>query len=96
MSEDIMKMLDHINGADYNKANQILADLLAQKQGDALDQEKVALAQAMWSPEDEDEEDLADETTEVDEDDIEISDEELEDQAEELYDEDDEGEADED
>lgn len=76
----LSNMIDYITQSEFQKANDIFNDVLGQRVSDALDQEKVAVAQAMYSPEEEDEEDLADETTEVDEDDIdmEVSDEELE------------------
>lgn len=75
----IANMIDYITQSEFQKANDVFNDLLGQRVSDSLEQEKVAIAQAMYSPEEEDE-DLGDETTEVDEDDIdmEVSDEELE------------------
>ena len=76
----IANMIDYITQSEFQKANDVFNDLLGQRVSDSLEQEKVAVAQAMYSPEEEGDEDLADETTEVDEDDIdmEVSDEELE------------------
>jgi threonine synthase len=87
----LANMIDYITQSEFQKANDIFNDVLGQRVADSLDQEKVAIAQAMYSPEEEDEEDLADETTEVDEDDIdmEVSDEELEAAMADLEDEDD-------
>ena len=74
----IANMIDYITQSEFQKANDVFNDLLGQRVSDSLEQEKVAVAQATYSPEED--EDLADETTEVDEDDIdmEVSDEELE------------------
>ena len=74
----IANMIDYITHSEFEKANEIWNDAIGQRVGDALDQEKIAVAQAMYSPEEE--EDLGDETMEVDEDDVdlEVSDEELE------------------
>jgi len=78
----LANMIDYITQSEFEKANDIFNDVLGQRVADSLDQEKVAVAQAMYSPEEEaeGEEDLADETTEVDEEDIDmgVSDEELE------------------
>lgn len=76
----LSNMIDYITQSEFQKANDIFNDVLGQRVANTLDQEKVAIAQAMYSPEEEGEEDLADETTEVDEDDIdmEVSDEEME------------------
>lgn len=75
----IANMIDYITQSEFQKANDVFNDLLGQRVSDSLEQEKVAVAQAMYSSE-EDDEDLGDETIEVDEDDIdlEVSDEELE------------------
>lgn len=84
----LSNMIDYITQSEFNKANEIFNDLLAQRVSDALDQEKVAVAQAIYSSEED--EDLGTETTEVDEDDIdiELTDEDLEDALENLEDED--------
>ena len=75
-------MIDYITQSEFEKANAIWNDAIGQRVGDALDQEKIAVAQSMYSidNEDLDDEDLGDETMEVDEDDVdlEVSDEELE------------------
>lgn len=78
----LANMIDYITQSEFEKANVIWNDAIGQRVGDALDQEKIAVAQAMYSPEEDavDDEDLGDETMEVDEDDVdlEVSDEELE------------------
>jgi hypothetical protein len=84
----ISNMIDYITQSEFEKANNIFNDLLDQRVSDALDQKKVAVAQAMYSSEDDDE--MGDEATEVDEDDIEISDEEYEDALNDLEEDDDE------
>lgn len=83
MAEDIevnplSNMIDYITQSEFQKANDIFNDVLGQRVSDALDQEKVAVAQAMHSPEEE--EDFEDEVdTDIEDDeDMEVSDEELE------------------
>lgn len=69
-------MIDYIAQSKFEKANDIWNDAISQRVGDALDQEKIAVAQSMYSSE----EDLENETMEYDDedDDLEVSDEELE------------------
>tara|TARA_R110001632_G_scaffold189765_1_gene310325 strand:+ start:476 stop:760 length:285 start_codon:yes stop_codon:yes gene_type:complete len=78
----ISDMIDHIHNSEFEKASAIWNDAIGQRVGDALDQEKIAVAQSIYTidNEDLDDEDLGDETMEVDEDDVdlEVSDEELE------------------
>ena len=78
----IADMIDHIHNSQFEKANTIWNDAIGQRVGDAIEQEKIAVAQAMYSPEEDAEELEAgdDETLEVDDDDVdmEVSDEELE------------------
>lgn len=73
----LSNMIDYITQSEFQKANDIFNDVLGQRVSDALDQEKVAVAQAMHSPEEEDFEDEVDTDVEEDED-MEVSDEELE------------------
>ena len=70
-------MIDYITQSEFEKANAIWNNAIGQRVDDALDQEKIAVAQSIYSI---DNEDLDDETMEVDEDDVdlEVSDEELE------------------
>ena len=70
-------MIDYITQSEFEKANAIWNDAIGQRVGDALDQEKIAVAQAMYTI---DNEDLDDETMGIDDedDDFEVSDEELE------------------
>ena len=71
----LSNMIDYITQSEFQKANDIFNDVLGQRVSDALDQEKVAVAQAMYSPEEEsDEYEMSDE----DDEDLEISDEEME------------------
>jgi hypothetical protein len=74
----IEDMINNISNQEYTKAETQFADIMQDKINDALEQEKVAIAQAMWSPEEEEEEYI-----ENDED-MEISDEEMEDAMDEL------------
>ena len=85
----LSNMIDYITQSEFNKANEIFNDLLAQRVSDSLDQKKVAVAQAMYASEED--EDLGDEATEVDEDDIDMdfTDEELEDALNDLEDDED-------
>lgn len=69
---DIEDLINNIQAGDYAKATPQINDILGTKVYDALEQEKVAIAQAMWSPED----DFEEETYE--DEDMEVSDEELE------------------
>ena len=80
----ISRMVDYITHSEYTKANDIMNQIMAQRVSDALDQEKIAVAQSIYSDEDESEEEYEDE----DEDDI--SDEDLEDLADEYAEEEDE------
>ena len=71
----LSNMIDYITQSEFQKANDIFNDVLGQRVSDALDQEKVAVAQAMYSAEEEsDEYEMSDEEDE----DLEVSDEELE------------------
>lgn len=72
-------MIDFAANAEFNKANDVFNDVLMNKVQDAMDQEKVSMAQSMWS-------DAADEAdTSEDEEltDYEFSDEDLEQAADE-------------
>ena len=70
-------MIDYITQSEFEKANAIWNDAIGQRVGDALDQEKIAVAQAMYTI---DNEDLDDETMGIDDEDdeFEVSDEDLE------------------
>jgi hypothetical protein len=75
----ISKMVDYITQSEYTKANDVFNELLSQRVSDSLDQEKIAIAQSIYSDEeeeseedeytDEDLEDLADEYVEEEEED---------------------------
>ncbi len=75
----ISKMVDYITQSEYTKANDVFNELLSQRVSDSLDQEKIAIAQSIYSDEeeeseedeytDEDLEDLADEYAEEEEED---------------------------
>ena len=70
----ISKMIDYISHSEYTKANQVFNELLGQRVSDSLDQEKIAVAQSIYSDEEDEEED-------------EYTDEELEDALEDVDDE---------
>jgi hypothetical protein len=53
----ISRMVDYITHSEYTKANDVFNELLAQRVSDSLEQEKIAVAQAIYSDEDESEED---------------------------------------
>lgn len=75
----LANMIDYITQSEFEKANDIFNDVLGQRVADSLDQEKVAVAQAMYSPEEESEgEEIEIEASEDDDVDLEVSDEELE------------------
>ena len=72
----IADMIDHIHNSQFEKANTIWNDAIGQRVGDAIEQEKIAVAQAMYSPEEDAEElEAGDDEDDID---LEISDEELE------------------
>ena len=74
----LSNMIDYITQSEFQKANDIFNDVLGQRVSDALDQEKVAVAQAMYSQE---EDEAGEEVEDFDDDediDMEVSDEELE------------------
>ena len=74
----IEDMIDKAYQADYNAANDIMNDLLQQKQADALDQAKISMANQVYNG-------ITDEPEEDDEDfDMELSDEEADFKDEEL------------
>ena len=71
----IANMIDYITQSEFQKANDVFNDLLGQRVSDSLEQEKVAVAQAMYSAEEESDEY---EMSAEDDEDMEVSDEELE------------------
>ena len=42
-------LINHSLGQDYNKANQVFGDLMGQKVQDALDQEKIRVADTVFN-----------------------------------------------
>ena len=81
MSEQIQDLIQHALNQDYNKAGQVFGDVMGEKIVDALDQEKIAIANQIYNggePEEDiefDEEDFEDfdeeEFDEEDEEDLE-------------------------
>lgn len=63
----ISRMVDYITHSEYTKANDIMNQIMAQRVSDALDQEKIAVAQSIYSGEDEyeDEDEYTDEELEA-------------------------------
>lgn len=63
----ISRMVDYITHSEYTKANDIMNQIMAQRVSDALDQEKIAVAQSIYSDEgdDEDEDEYTDEELEA-------------------------------
>jgi len=49
----ISKMVDYISHSEYQKANEIFNELLGQRVSDSLDQEKIAVAQSIYSDDEE-------------------------------------------
>jgi hypothetical protein len=82
----ISNMIDYITQSEFQKANDVFNDLLGQRVNDSLEQEKVAVAQSMYSSEEEEYDD--EETFDEDNEDMEVSDEELETAMADLEDED--------
>ena len=80
-------LINHSLGQDYNKANQVFGDLMGQKVQDALDQEKIRVADTVFNGYEEPEEDIDDDIEASMEDDVdgtdEASDEEIDDNYEE-------------
>jgi len=67
----ISDMIDHIHNSEFEKASAIWNDAIGQRVGDAIDQEKIAVAQSIYTI---DQEDLDDE---FEDEDLDFSDEEL-------------------
>lgn len=68
---------------NYNHANEVFGDLMGQRMSDALEQEKIAVANQIYNDEEPEEEldlDIDDEDLEVDEDEEIDDDEDLEDE----------------
>lgn len=82
----ISRMIDYITHSEYTKANDVMNQIMSQRVSDALDQEKIAVAQSIYSDEDESEEEYEDDDEYEDD----ISDEDLEDLADEYAEEEDE------
>lgn len=63
----ISRMVDYITHSEYTKANDIMNQIMAQRVSNALDQEKIAVAQSIYSGEDgdEDEDEYTDEELEA-------------------------------
>jgi len=81
MADNINTLVDDILKGNYNNAENILKNTLVMKQNDALDQEKIKIANQLYDnvpPEEDDEEE------------IDLTDEEIDDAIAELDDEDDE------
>ena len=82
----ISRMVDYITHSEYTKANDIMNQIMAQRVSDALDQEKIAVAQSIYSGEDEyeDEDEYTDEELEaaLEDDDEEDEDEDYEEEDE--------------
>ena len=74
----LSNMIDYITQSEFQKANDVFNDVLAQRVDTALEQEKIAVAQAMYSPEEEEASDEELDTDVDDDEDLEVSDEELE------------------
>ena len=64
-------LINHSLGQDYNKANQVFGDLMGQKVQDALDQEKIRVADTVFNGYEEPEEDIDDDIEASAEDDFE-------------------------
>lgn len=69
MSDDIQKMIDDINDKNFSDANKTFTDLLNQKLSDALDQEKVSVADSIYGEEEVESE--VEETEEIDDESLE-------------------------
>ena len=77
----IEDMIDKAYQADYNAANDIMNNLLQQKQADALDQAKISIANQVYNgmtDESEDNEDFDDDDEELEEYEFDDDNEELE------------------
>lgn len=80
MSEELPNMIDYITQSEFQKANDIFNDVLGQRVSDVLDQEKVAMAQSMYSDDEESEEyEMSDE-----DEDLEVTEDEFENALDEL------------
>ena len=74
----IADMIDHIHHSEFEKASAIWNDAIGQRVNDSLEQEKIAMAQSMYSPEEDVQDDEEDEDLEVTDDEFEAAAEDLE------------------
>ena len=97
-NQDIMTMIDFTAASEYTKATEIFNNMLMHRVDDALEQQKIGLADRTFNgaSEDEDEQlefDLSDDDEELeisDDEELEISDDEIDAMADELADDEDE------
>lgn len=74
----IADMIDHIHHSEFEKASAIWNDAIGQRVNDSLEQEKIAMAQSMYSPEEDVQDDEEDEDWGVTDDELEAAAEDLE------------------
>ena len=78
---DIESLINNVANQDFGKAGPTFVEILKSKMGDAMEQEKVSVANAVFNGKGE--EDLADDESDPDEEDIDAAIDELEDDEEE-------------
>jgi len=74
---DLQAMIDAAYEKDYNAANGIFNELIGSRMHDALEAEKISMADAMFNGEDQADELEADDTTSEEDLEIDLSDEEM-------------------
>lgn len=83
-NQDIMTMIDFTAASEYTKATEIFNDMLMQRVDDALEQEKIGLANTTFNGVDSEEEQLE---LDLDDEDIDVTDDEIDAMVDEIDDE---------
>lgn len=65
---DIENLINQAFNKDYNAAGESFVDIMNQKMSDALEQEKIRMANSIYNDAEEDDEDLDDEDLDLDDD----------------------------
>jgi len=76
-NQDIMTMIDFTAASEYTKATEIFNDMLMQRVDDALEQEKIGLANSTFNGVDSEEEEQLELDLDYDDEDIDVTDDEI-------------------
>jgi hypothetical protein len=86
-NQDIMTMIDFTAASEYTKATEIFNNMLMQRVDDALEQEKIGLANSTFNGVDSEEEQLELDLDDDDDEDIDVTDDEIDAMVDEIDDE---------